>query len=316
MNAVSPLSNWIPYRLENINQDWLVHWLYLGDKRMNDPFFDDTIRYCRAVQRRIPRFESCSGMELLKANDITSLKPQAFVFHVSRCGSTLLSQALAQSEDCISIAEAPLLDEILRCTEHDLGVSNAQREEWFKAALSWMGQIRTGQESNYIIKLDSWHIHFYTLLREWFPEVPFFFLTRCPGEVMASHSKMRGIHMVPGMVNPLLLKLGELPEFRGDFNTYGSDVLKHYYLELRAILELDCKFDRFFDYSEGAKEMLESFSEFTGIELEAKMYERLKFHSKSVGSTFETEPKVADLSTEACREAYQEFINAAQPLWG
>jgi gluconate kinase len=312
MNVVSPLANWIPYRLEYIDQDWLVHWLCLGDKRMDDPFFDETIRYCRAMQRRVSRFESSSGTELLKANDMTALKPKAFVFHVSRCGSTLLSQAFAQSESCISISEAPLLDEILRSNEHDPSVSNAQREEWFKAALSWMGQLRTGRESSYIIKLDSWHIHFYGLLREWFPEVPFFFLTRRPAEVLASHKKMKGIHMVPGLVNPLLLKMegwdGEAVKW--DFNLFAADVLMHYYTELRGILKLGSRFNRFFDYSEGAKEMLESFSEFTGIELETKMYERLKFHSKSVGLTFDTEPKVEDVSTVACREAYKEFINA------
>jgi gluconate kinase len=315
MKVVPPMNNWIPYRLEHIEQDWLVHWLYLGDKRMDDSFFDDTIRYCRSMQKRVSRFGSCSSTALLMANEITALKPQAFVFHVSRCGSTLLSQAFAQSEACISIAEAPLLDEILRSTEQDPNINKAQREEWFKAALSWMGQKRTGQESTYIVKLDSWHIHFYALLREWFPETPFFFLTRCPGEILASHAKIRGIHMIPSMINPFLLKLGKLPEFRGDFNTHGSNVLKHYYLELRTILMLDCKFNRFFDYSEGAKEMLESFSQFTGIELEPKMYERLKFHSKSIGATFNPEPKEADLSTNACREAYQEFINATQLLW-
>lgn len=315
MNAVSALANWIPYRLENKDEDWLLHWLYLRDKKMNDPFFDDTIRYCRAMQKRVSRFESCSGTALLKANEIIALKPSAFVFHVSRCGSTLLSQAFAQSETCISIAEAPLLDEILRCKEHDSSVTNAQREEWFKAALSWMGQIRTGQESNYIVKLDSWHIHFYALLREWFPEVPFFFLTRYPGEILASHAKIRGIHMIPGMVNPFLLKMGELPDFKGDFNGFGNDVLKHYYLELKAILTLNCKFNRFFDYNEGAREMLESFSEFTGIETEMIMYERLKFHSKSTGRIFDIEPIAEDLSTAACREAYQKFIDTAQLLW-
>lgn len=279
---------------------------------MNDPFFDETISYCRAMQKSVSRFESCSGTALLKADEITALRPSAFVFHVSRCGSTLLSQAIAQSENCISIAEAPLLDEILRCREHDPTIGNAQREQWFKGALSWMGQIRTGQESTYIVKLDSWHIHFYELLRKWFPEVPFFFLTRSPGEILASHAKMRGMHMVPSLVSPVLLKMGELPPFRGDFNAYGAEVLKHYYIELRAILMLDCRFNRFFDYRNGAREMLESFSEFTGVELEMVMYERLKFHSKSTGVIFDGEPKVADLSTEACREAYQRFIDATQ----
>lgn len=312
MNVVSPLANWIPYRLEYIDQDWLVHWLYLGDKRMDDPFFDETIRYCRAMQRRVSRFESSSGTALLLAKQLKSLQPQAFVFHVSRCGSTLLSQAFVQSETCISISEAPLLDEILRSTEHDPNISNAQREEWFKAALSWMGQLRTGRESSYIIKLDSWHIHFYGLLREWFPEIPFFFLTRRPAEVLASHAKMKGIHMVPGLVNPSLLKMEgwDGQAVRWDFNLFAADVLMHYYNELSRILKFDSKFNRFFDYSRGAREMLESFSEFTGIELETKMYDRLKFYSKNNGVPFDTEPKVEDFSTEACKEAYEEFINA------
>ncbi|MBE9601773.1 hypothetical protein [Pedobacter sp. MC2016-24] len=312
MNKLSPLANWIPFRLEKNREGWLLKWLHLGGKRITEPFFDDTINYCRSIQKRVSRFESCSGPALLEAvtDHVTALHPSAFVFHVSRCGSTLLSQAFAESESCISIAEAPLLDEILRCTEHDPSIDNAQREDWFKAALSWMGQIRTGRESTYIVKLDSWHIHFYTVLRAWFPEVPFFFLTRRPGEILASHAKIRGIHMIPGMVNPLLLKMGKLPEFKGDFSSFGSDVLKHYYQELQVILALDCRFNRFFDYSKGGREMLESFAEFTGIELEEKMYERLKFHSKSVGLDFETEPELPDLSSKACQGAYQQFINA------
>jgi len=312
MNKLSPLANWIPFRLEKNPEGWLLKWLHLGGKRITEPFFDETINYCRSIQKRVSRFESCSGPALLEAatDHVTALQPGAFVFHVSRCGSTLLSQAFAESESCISIAEAPLLDEILRCTEHDPSIDNAQREDWFKAALSWMGQMRTGKESTYIVKLDSWHIHFYEVLRAWFPEVPFFFLTRRPGEILASHAKIRGIHMIPGMVNPLLLKMGVLPEFRGDFTAFGSDVLKHYYQELQAISALGCRFNRFFDYSKGAREMLESFAEFTGIELEEKMYERLKFHSKSVGLDFETEPEQPDLSSKACQGAYQQFINA------
>lgn len=312
MKVVAPLAHWIPYRLQYIDQHWLVNWLCLGDKRMDDPFFDETIRYCRAMQRRVSIFDSSSGTALLLANELKSLQPQAFVFHVSRCGSTLLSQAFVQSETCISISEAPLLDEILRSKEHDPDISDAQREEWFKAALSWMGQLRTGRESSYIIKLDSWHIHFYDLLREWFPEVPFFFLTRRPAEVLASHAKMKGIHMVPGLVNRSLLKMEGWDGYavKWDFNLFAADVLMHYYNELRRILELGAKFNRFFDYSEGAKEMLESFSEFTGIELETKMYDRLKYHSKTKGMPFDTESQVKDLSTEACKEAYQEFINA------
>lgn len=309
MKAISALSNWIPYRLEHTSQGWTLNWLYLAEKRMIEPFFDETIIICRSKQIKFSKYKSSSDTNLLvdAAKEIPHLKPSAIVFHVSRCGSTLLSQAFAQSESCITIAEAPILDEILRSTEIDSSISNSQREEWFKAALSMMGQIRTGKESSCIIKLDSWHIHFYELLREWFPEVPFFFLTRRPEEVMASHTKRRGIHTVPGLISPLLLKVNTLPPFDGNFNNFTAEVLKQYYLKLQCISNLDCRFDRFFDYSGGVKIMLESFSSFTGIELEEKMYERLNFHSKSSDVIFHAEPESPELSKNASYEAYQQL---------
>jgi gluconate kinase len=309
MNPVFPLANWIPYRLKYDEGAWLLNWLHLDKKRMTEPFFDETISICRSKQKELSRFESCSDTTLLidAGNAITHLKPTAIVFHVSRCGSTLLSQAFAQSETCISIAEAPLLDEILRATEIDPDISDSQREAWFKAALNMMGQIRTGKESAYVIKLDSWHIHFYNLLREWFPEVPFFFLTRQPDEIIASHAKRRGVHMVPGLISPALLKIDSMPPFDGDFNAFGAEVLKQYYLELQVILNLGNRFNRFFDYSRGVKGMLASFSGFTGIELEEQMYERLKFHSKSAGLAFSTDAESEGLSTKDSREAYQQL---------
>ncbi|SDL79224.1 hypothetical protein SAMN04487898_12525 [Pedobacter sp. ok626] len=309
MNNASTLANWIPYRLEHTPQAWMLSWLNLGEKRMIEPFFDETITICRSKQIGLSNFLSFSDTNLLTdaAGVIPHLKPTAIVFHVSRCGSTLLTQAFSQSETCITIAEAPILDEILRCTEKDPKISNSAREEWFKAALNLMGQIRTGKESAYIVKLDSWHIHFYTLLREWFPETPFFFLTRSPGEIIASHAKRRGIHTVPGLVNPLLLKTDTLPPFDGNFNSFTSEVLKQYYLELQLILNLNCRFNQFFDYSGGVKEMLESFSSFTGIELGEKMYERLNFHSKSREVAFHTEPNLPDLSTKASNDAYRQL---------
>lgn len=287
----------------------MLNWLHLGEKRMTEPFFDETINICRSKQIEVSGFHSFSDMSLLTtaSKTIPHLKPAAFVFHVSRCGSTLLSQAFGQSESCVTIAEAPLLDEILRCTETDPGISNSVREEWFKSALNMMGQIRTGKESAYVVKLDSWHIHFYSLLREWFPEVPFFFLIRRPDEVIASHAKRRGVHMVPGLIDPVLLKTNALPLFDGDFNTFSSEVLKQYYLELQAILNLNNKFNRFFDYRWGVKEMLESFSEFTGVELEEQMYERLKFHSKFVDATFKTESESTGVSTAGSREVYEQL---------
>jgi hypothetical protein len=285
--------NWIPYKL--INEE--VRWLDLGDHRMADPFFDETITKCRLVQRQRSPLQSVSDKGFLQeaCKGLDFLVPNAFIFHVSRCGSTLLSQVFSQPEENIAIAEAPLLDEILRTGDKNL----------FKAAVQLMGQKRNNKEATYIIKLDSWHIHYYDLLRDWYPETPFFFLYRRPDEVIASQDKRRGIHAVPGIVPHALLKTKEPAHYEGDFNRYTADVLTQYYCTLQKISHYK---NLFFDYASGGKEMVDAFSKFTGIPYTPQMTTRLNFHSKS-SEVFKQEAPIdkEKYFFKECHEAYEKL---------
>jgi len=285
------ITNWIPYRLNYSNNEWTLQWLDLGKERMIHPFFDETIFVCRCRQKERSSFESRSSADFLSVacEGLSALAPSAFIFHVSRCGSTLLSQAFSTPEENIVVAEAPLLDEILRAEEKDAQLSTATREHWFRYAIQLMGQRRNFKETNYIIKLDSWHIHFYELLREWFPQTPFFFLYRRPDEVIASHEKKRGIHAVPGMVNASLLKTAEPATYQGDFNRYTAQVLTQYYIKLQAIHGLYHPNSCFFDYADGVREMAERFSSFSGIPINDsdEMDTRLKQYSKAPKEVFQ-----------------------------
>ncbi|SHN12684.1 hypothetical protein [Chitinophaga sp. CF418] len=289
----SSITNWIPYKLNYTPQGWIVKWLDLVDKRMILPFFDETIQVCRISQRQRSSLESLSTMDFAAdvSNDLSALEPSAFVFHVSRCGSTLLSQAFSAPEENIVIAEAPLLDEILRAREHQPDLPLSILEDWFRAAVRLMGQQRNFKEQHYIIKLDSWHIHFYELLRQWYPHTPFFFLYRKPDEVIASHDKRRGIHSVPGMVSPALLKTDDPGQFGGDFNRYTAQVLQQFYLKLQSILELNYAQNCFFDYADGVQEMMAAFSHFSGVAIkdEEQVHDRLKYHSKASQEVFKPE---------------------------
>ncbi|MCF6404490.1 hypothetical protein L3C95_16455 [Chitinophaga filiformis] len=287
------ITNWIPYKLSYTPQGWIVKWLDLADKRMILPFFDETIQVCRIKQRERSRLESMSTMDLAVdvSKDLPALEPSAFVFHVSRCGSTLLSQAFSAPEENIVVAEAPLLDEILRAREHQPDLSLSTLKTWFSTAVMLMGQQRNFKEQHYIIKLDSWHIHFYELLREWYPHTPFFFLYRKPDEVIASHDKRRGIHAVPGMVSPALLGIDDPAHFGGDFNRYTAQVLQQFYLKLQSILGLNHAYNCFFDYADGVQEMMASFSTFSGVVIkdEEQVHHRLKYHSKAAQEVFKPE---------------------------
>lgn len=285
---------WIPYKLT----DGMVKWLDLGGRRMIDPFFDETIQICRCRQKERSSLQSLSSTDFLieVGKGVDALSPGAFIFHVSRCGSTLLSQVFSQPEENIAIAEAPLLDEILQIGDAAL----------FKSAVALMGQRRNFKETDYIIKLDSWHIHYYATLREWYPSTPFFFLYRRPDEVIASHAKRPGIHAVPGMVSHSLLKTDAPETFGGDFNRYTAQVLTQYFLQLQGIFGLHHPKNLFFDYASGGKAMVAAFSEFTGVQ----MYDitRLGYHSKSTQEVFKPEETVdKKFFFEDCHVAYEQL---------
>lgn len=310
----APIANWIPYRLSHSGNDgWIVKWMNLGNERMIHPFFDETIQVCRCRQKEKSSLESLSSAAFLSdaCKDLVSLEPSAFIFHVSRCGSTLLSQAFSAPEENIAIAEAPLLDEILRADEKDAELSTSTRESWFRWATRLMGQKRNNKETAYIIKLDSWHIHFYELLRAWFPQTPFFFLYRRPDEVIASHEKKRGIHAVPGMISAALLKTAAPAHYQGDFNRYTAAVLEQYYLKMQNICQLAHPNNCFFDYADGVNEMVTAFSRFTGIPINEpeQVNERLRYHSKSPQQTFKPEPDANNnkYSFNSSQAAYEQL---------
>jgi hypothetical protein len=291
------IANWIPYKLTHQE----VKWLDLGNIRMIHPFFDETISACRYKQLERSRLQSVSSIDFMvdACEELISLEPAAFIFHVSRCGSTLISQAFSQPEENIVIAEAPLLDEILKIPD--------TQETWFKAAVKALGQKRNFKETDYLIKLDSWHIHHYDLLRKWYPQTPFFFLYRRPDEVIASHEKRRGIHAVPGMIPAAFLKTDEAAHFNGDFNRYTAQVLEQYYLKMQ---QLDHPKNCFFDYADGVNEMMEVFGQFSGISIKDKdqLQDRLKYHSKSSQEVFkEDPPENKKYFFEDCHKAYEQL---------
>lgn len=307
------LKNWLPYQLSHEEKDgWKLSWMDLEDISITAPFFDQTISECMVRRKEKYRVTSCSSVDFLTgiAEEIPHLQPSAFIFHVSRCGSTLVTQAFSEEKQNIVISEAPLLDEILRAEEKDPKITLAKKKELFKAAINLMGQFRNAKESAFIIKLDSWHLHFYEQLRTWFPDTPFFFLSRKPDEVLASHKKLPGLHSVPGMINKVLLRIDPSEEYGGDFTRYTADVLQGYYQQMLEIKQQQHPKNTFADYADGVNEMITQFSSSAGIEIRdpEAIKIRLNYHSKAGSEPFRKEPPTnpGDQYEQAIR-AYENF---------
>lgn len=306
-----PLTNWIPYSLTyDPEGQWVLSWIDLQNRSITEPFFDQTIQISKWRNRERSVLSSLSDPDFLiaAAQGIPHLNPTAFIFHVSRCGSTLLTQAFCEDEENIVISEAPLLDEILRANEKDPNMIPEQQEKWFKAALNMMGQQRNFKESSYTIKLDSWHLHFYTQLRNWFPVTPFIFIFRKPEQVLASQEKRRGIHSVPGIINKALLGIDLTKAYFGDFNRYTADVIEQYYLRIINAHQEGHPLNFFADYGDGMRQMIFLYSNITGIMIkdEAKLKTRLTFHSKSPNEPFKEDiPPDSKFTYEHLSRAYR-----------
>lgn len=193
-------------------------WRYFGSKKFSEPFFHDTLAHLAQA----PRFRTRTVFGALDEFD-GELAPTAFVFHVSRCGSTLLTQLLSSLPGCIAMSEPPIIDSWLR-----LHAGKKDAESGLRKIVSALGQKRFGEERHFFVKLDSWHIGQLPLFRKAFPATPFLFLYRRPHEILASHRRQRGRQMVPGLVDAALLPVAP-PKVASDLDGYCVDVLEHFF---------------------------------------------------------------------------------------
>jgi len=227
-------------------------------------------------------YKSTSTPEMLAewASSVHSVPPSAIIFHVSRCGSTLLSQALGLDKKNIVLAEVPFFDELLRAKFKD---NSHDYSYLLPYAVRFYGQKRTGNEEHLFIKADSWHLFFYEQWRAFYPDIPFILLYRQPDEVIHSQMKRKGLHAIPGIIEQEVFKHGGLPSIDEGYENYIAAVLEQYYKQMKIILEKD-PLSYAFDYNTGLQFITEKVLHLTGKEPDIAAKEsinlRLRYNAK------------------------------------
>ena len=204
MKRLENFQGWIPVRCYWQEKQAFVDWGFLGKERLTEPFFDDSIAK-RFWQPFNLLFRHQTPIEFLDElnNSSSGLKPTGFIFHLSRCGSTLISQMLAALEQNVVISEASPIDFVLRASK----LPEELRVKWLRNIINALGQKRNPFEKNFFIKFDSWNTSELDLIKRAFPEVPWIFLYRKPVEIIVSHIKQRGAQMVPGLLGEIIPEL-------------------------------------------------------------------------------------------------------------
>jgi mannose-6-phosphate isomerase-like protein (cupin superfamily) len=200
---------WTPAEIHWRDQGCFIEWIYTGERVFAEPFFDQTIRaWLQNPFTLAFRQESCLDREDEEEFSANSMTPSGFIFHMSRCGSTLAAQMLASLPDTIVISEPPPVDEVLQAHLKVDALPFEQQANWVRRVVMALGQRRTGAETHYFLKLDAWHVHRLPLIRAAFPQTPCLFLFRDPLEVMISQMISSAMHCLPGgMPDPRVLGL-------------------------------------------------------------------------------------------------------------
>lgn len=184
-----PSDAWLPVGFASAPEP-AVQWFHFSDISPSTPFFEDAVlaaagRPFNRLFRTTTPLAAFAGRPGLRA-------PSGFVFHMSRCGSTLVSQMLGAAAGHVSISETSVLDSVIR---HPFADPDTHADA-LRALVHAYGR----GAGHLFIKLDSWHARALPLLRRAFPDTPWIFLYRDPVEVLVSQLRMRGAQTVPGIV--------------------------------------------------------------------------------------------------------------------
>jgi hypothetical protein len=171
----------VPYDLRRVGRRLVLDWIDLGRSAFVDPFFRETIlrRMRREPRPRCVRTDAAE-LRTWRAGG-PALAPAGFVFHVSRCGSTLLSRMLAASPRHLVLSEPDPVNSLLLDS-----VRNRRPELPLRSLIGALARPRRGSERHLFVKFSSWNLFHEATIARAFPATPRVFVYRNPIEVLVS----------------------------------------------------------------------------------------------------------------------------------
>lgn len=300
------LMGWTPILVQWRGPEPFIDWCFTGDDRFTEPFFDHSVE--RLLQKPFNlAFRQFTSIDALRVSStqIPALAPTGFIFHMSRCGSTLVSRMLASLPQNVVISEASPLDWMIRAKVRRPEITADEQIDWIRWMVGSLAQKRTAEAEHFFIKFDSWHTLYFDLIEQAFPNVPWIFLYRNPPEVLVSHDKHRGGALIQGVVEHRIpgLTIEDIVSYSRD--EYPAIVLAHI---CRAALKqrdnrngIFVNYDRLPDFV--SAEMLCHFGLDYSDEDISKMNAAARYNAKSpaIEFTSDTQEKRSEASAEIMR---------------
>lgn len=167
-----------------------VYWADIGDYSLREWQYTYTIKHLAQTGAIQNAFTTDLDLLADDAVGAEGIQPSAMVFHIARCGSTLLAKALARVDSHVVVNQglplqrgfwARLTDGFHRPLEPTPDNLRA-----FRNLVLAMTRRRSPAQQTAFVKFVSWNSIYIDFVRQAFPDVPCLFLYRNPAEVIAS----------------------------------------------------------------------------------------------------------------------------------
>ena len=156
---------------------------------LTEPFFQQTVERARREGRaeRFTEFDVLLQIE----KQLESVEPTGFIFHSSRCGSTLVANACRAVSNSIVLSEANAIDKLIArfITDADNPVKQSLYSVFLRDVVHALAQRRTANERHLFIKFACCSFAQLERIKRIWPNMPWLFLYRDPVETIVSNMR-------------------------------------------------------------------------------------------------------------------------------
>ena len=187
MNA--DLNGWLPVDAVVVDGRPGLWWMEMADVTLAEPFFQQTVERAKRENRAELFTEFDVLLQLEK--QLESIEPTGFIFHSSRCGSTLVANACRAVSNSIVLSEANAIDKLIArfITDADNPVKESLYSVFLRGVVHALSQRPSTNARHLFIKFACCSFAQLERIKRIWPNVPWLFLYRDPVETIVSNIK-------------------------------------------------------------------------------------------------------------------------------
>ncbi|MBX7220290.1 MAG: hypothetical protein K1Y36_10130 [Blastocatellia bacterium] len=290
MRPPADFAGWVPAYLTWETPLPAISWVYQDAPLLAEPFFEHTL--ANAVRSPFGllfrRQTSLAELSHLLARR-PEVVPTGFIFHMSRCGSTLVSNLLKTLPETRVISEPGVVSALLRFFHRNPDFPFAEKILHLKNLVQALGYQPDGRPAGrFFLKLDALDTLALPLFQAAFPTVPWIFVFRRPVEVLVSNLNEISGGMFPGTFHPTWVGISWEDAFNLPPETYMARLLGRV---CETAVSCSSPHSRFIDYETLPGAVWTTVADFFQLDLSPTDVERMQsaagFDAKRPDQTFQ-----------------------------